>query len=76
MKTLKSLLAFAAVLMIAGNTASADEFGTRDQAKAMLDRAVAVLKADKGRALDLFTSGEGGFINKDLYVFGWGRTGF
>ena len=71
----RTLLLSAAVLMIAGSVASAAEFGTREQAKAMLDRAVAVLKADKARALDLFTSGNGGFKHNDLYVFCMGPDG-
>lgn len=41
----------------------------------MLERAVAVLKADKGRALDLFTYGAGGFIDRDLYVLCMGPDG-
>lgn len=41
----------------------------------MLDRAVTMLESDKNRALDLFTSGHGGFMNKDLYVFCMGRDG-
>ena len=75
MKNLRTVLPFAAALMIAGSVASAAEFGTRDQAKGMLDRAVGMLKADKDRALDLFTSGHGGFKNKDLYVFCMGPDG-
>ena len=39
------------------------------EAKAMLERAIAVLKADKDRALGLFTSGNRGFINHNLSVF-------
>ena len=68
-------LIVAAALMIAAGVTSAAEFGTREQAKAMLERAVAVLKADKDRALDLFTSGDGGFIDRDLYVFCSGPDG-
>lgn len=75
MKNLRTALLLSVVLMIAGSVASAAEFGTRDQAKAMLDRAVGMLKADKDRALDLFTSGHGGFKNKDLYVFCMGSDG-
>ena len=75
MKNLRTMFLFAVVLMIAGGVASAAEFGTREQAKAMLERAVAVLKVDKGRALDLFTSGDGGFIDRDLYVFCGGPDG-
>jgi hypothetical protein len=43
--------------------------GTADEAKAMLMRAVAALKADKAKALDMFNTGEGGFRDRDLYVF-------
>ena len=45
------------------------------EAKAVLERAVAFLKADKDQALDLFTSGNGGFIDRDLYVFCSGPDG-
>ena len=40
-----------------------------DEAKAMLARAVAAVKADKAKALDMFNKGEGGFRDGDLYVF-------
>ena len=75
MKKPITVLMVAVVLMVAAGVAAAAEFGTRDQAKALLDRAVAVLKADKHRALDLFTSGNGGFIYRDLYVFCGGLDG-
>jgi hypothetical protein len=42
--------------------------GTADEAKAMLARAVAAVKADKAKALDMFNNGEGGFRDRDLYV--------
>ena len=45
------------------------QFGTADQAKAMLVKAVAAVKADKTKALDMFNKGEGGFLDRDLYVF-------
>ena len=35
----------------------------------MLERAVAAVKADKTKALDIFNRGEGGFKDRDLYVF-------
>ena len=75
MKKPITVLMVAVVLMVAAGVASAAEFGTREQAKALLERAVAVLKADKDRALDLFTSGNGGFIDRDLYVFCGGPDG-
>ena len=74
MRICNKVLTFA-VLLAMTSAVFATEFGTRDQAKAMLDRAVAMLKADKNRALDLFTSGHGGFKNKDLYVFCMGGDG-
>ena len=32
-------------------------------------KAVAAVKADKAKALDMFNKGEGGFLDRDLYVF-------
>src|SRR6266576_2439773 len=45
------------------------QFGTAAEAKAMLERAVAAVKADKAKALAMFNKGEGGFKDRDLYVF-------
>ena len=50
-------------------TAFAQQHGTADEAKAMLMKAVAAVKADKAKALDMFNKGEGGFLYRDLYVF-------
>ena len=47
----------------------AAQFGTAEEAKAMLDRAIAAVKEDKTKALDMFNKGEGGFKDRDLYVF-------
>jgi hypothetical protein len=57
-----SLLFFAA-------TAQAGQYCTPKEAKAMLQRAVAAVKEDKGKALDMFNKGDGGFKDRDLYVF-------
>src|SRR5271155_238834 len=43
--------------------------GTADEAKAMLMKAVAAVRADEAKALDMFNKGEGGFRDRDLYVF-------
>ncbi len=56
-------------------TAIAAEFGTAAEAKAMLEKAVAALKADKAKALGMFTKGEGGFKDRDLYPFCGGADG-
>ena len=45
------------------------KYGTADEAKAMLSKAVAAVKADKTKALDMFNKGEGGFSDRDLYPF-------
>jgi signal transduction histidine kinase len=45
------------------------QFGSEQEAKAMLEKAVAAVKADKVKALELFNKGEGGFRDRDLYVF-------
>ena len=42
---------------------------TPEQAMAMLARAVAAVKADKTKALAMFSTGEGGFLDEDLYPY-------
>ena len=69
MKTLKTLVLAAVCSCFLGMPSFADEFGTREEAAALLERAIALVRIDKNRALDLFTSGEGGLIQKDLYIF-------
>jgi Single Cache domain 2 len=60
-----------AVILVLSSTASvwAADFGTAEEAKAMLERAVAAMKEDEAKALDMFNKGEGGFKDRDLYVF-------
>ena len=62
---------FMIVATVSALTLSATAFaqGTADQAKAMLTKAVAAVKADKAKALDEFNNGTGGFLQGDLYVF-------
>ena len=43
--------------------------GTAQEAQAMLTKAVAAVKADKAKAIDMFVKGEGGFLVGDLYPF-------
>ena len=45
------------------------QFGTEKEARAMLERAVAAMKEDKDKALEMFNKGEAGFRDRDLYVF-------
>ena len=56
-------------------TAIAAEFGTAAEAKGLLERAVAAVKTDKAKALAMFTKGEGGFKDRDLYPFCGGPDG-
>ena len=61
--------AYIALLVLAAAPARAAQSGTADEARAMLEKAVAAVKADKTKALDMFNKGEGGFKDRDLYVF-------
>ena len=45
------------------------QYDNAEEAKAMLMKAVAAVKADKTKALDMFNKGEGGFLDRDLYPF-------
>ncbi len=56
-------------------TAWSAEFGTPGEAKAMLEKAVAAVKTDKTKALGMFTKGEGGFKDRDLYPYCGGPDG-
>ena len=56
-------------------TAIAAEYGTPAEAKAMLEKAVVAVKADKAKALEMFTKGEGGFKDRDLYPYCGGPDG-
>jgi signal transduction histidine kinase len=62
-----------AALMAA--SAWAADFGTAAEAKAMLEKAVVAVKADKAAALAQFAKGEGGFKDRDLYPFCGGPDG-
>jgi signal transduction histidine kinase len=62
--------AVASVVLALGGVALAQaKFGTAAEAKAMLEKAVAAVKADKAKAIDMFIKGEGGFKDRDLYPF-------
>lgn len=67
-RTFMIAVASAASLVIAP-TVFTQRYGTAEQAKAMLMRAVAAVKADKAKALEMFNKGEGGFRDGDLYPF-------
>ena len=51
-------LHIALLFAVVGPTRAA-QYGTPDEAKAMLERAVAAVKEDKAKALDMFNKGRG-----------------
>jgi len=68
-RTLMIAAACATVLMASPTAFAQGQFGTADEAKAMLVKTVAAVKADKTKTLDLINKGEGGFLDRDLYPF-------
>ena len=71
----KVLVTIAAIAAFAATAAAQGQFGTSAEAKAMLEKAVAAVKADKAKALTDFQAGAGGFKDRDLYVFCAGSDG-
>jgi signal transduction histidine kinase len=63
------------VMLTAAVAAVAGEYGTPEEAKAMLEKAVAAVKENKAQALEMFTKGEGGFKQGDLYPYCGGPDG-
>jgi signal transduction histidine kinase len=57
-----------ALLFAAMGTTHAGQYGTPEEAKALLEKAVVAVKQDKAKALEMFNKGEGGFKDRDLYV--------
>jgi signal transduction histidine kinase len=72
---MKKALAFVAAALLASVAAGAGDKGTPEEAKALLDKAVAAVKADEAKALAKFNDPKGGFIDRDLYVFCFGQDG-
>jgi hypothetical protein len=64
-----ALAATAALLTTTLAHAQKGEFGTAAEAKAMLEKAAAAVKADKAKALKSFNEGAEGFKDRDLYPF-------
>jgi len=75
--TMKKAIVFStitvATLLAGAWTASAAD-GTAAEAKAMLDRAVTELKSNESAALEKFNKPDGGFRDRDLYVFCFNTT--
>src|SRR4030095_1595131 len=56
------------LVAVATGAAAQGQFGSASEAKAMLEKAVAELKANEAAALVKFNKGESGFKDRDLYV--------
>jgi signal transduction histidine kinase len=68
-------MAATAALAMAATAFAQAQYGSAAEAKALLDKAVAAVKADKTKALADFNAGAGGFKDRDLYVFCAGPDG-
>ncbi len=53
------IAACAAILLAPAVSVQAAQYGTAEEAKAMLERAAAAVKEDKAKALDMFNKGPG-----------------
>lgn len=67
-KILLPLVALVGAFSFSG-IANAQQSGTATEAKALLGKAVAAVKADQAAALAKFDDPNGGFKDRDLYVF-------
>ena len=81
MKLTKFVIAMALpiVMLFSAGMACAGDHGTAAEAKAMLDKAVAAVKADEAKAIAGFIADakakDGDFFDRDLYVFCGGPDG-
>lgn len=68
-------VAVVAAASLASGSALGADFGTKAEARAMLDAVVAAVKEDKKQALADFTAGKGQFKDRDLYPYCGGPDG-
>jgi len=72
-KRILTLVTLVAALSV-GNVAGAQQSGTADEAKALLAKAATAVKTDRAGALAKFDAPNGGFKDRDLYVFCFDRS--
>ena len=75
MTHLRFLFIFSFTVIVNSGPVHASEFGTPEEARVMLERAVAALQKDKSAALEAFNKKDGGYRDRDLYVFCAGPDG-
>jgi hypothetical protein len=63
------IAAVSAVIALSPAALGQQTAGTAEEARAMLMKALAAVRAYEAKALDMFNKGEGGFRDRDLYVF-------
>ncbi len=73
--SLKFFMGLSLALSLSTGVAFAAEYGTPEEAKAMLEKAVVAMQEDQAAALAMFSAGEGGFKEKDLYPYCGGPDG-
>lgn len=71
----KLLIAVSMTAWLASGPTFAAAQGSASEAKSMLQKAVAAIKADKAKALDQISLGANGFRDRDLYPFCGGPDG-
>ncbi len=64
----------ALALVLLSTPVRAQSFGTAAEAKAMLEKATAELKAGEAAALAKFNNKDGSFRDRDLYVFCYNKS--
>src|SRR5687767_7328733 len=72
---MKKALATAVAGVFLSVAAGAADKGTPEEGKAMLDRAIAAVRADEAQALAAFNEPKGGYVDRDLYVFCFDKDG-
>lgn len=75
MKKLFTAIFAAALVMAATGAVWAAEFGTPEEAEAMVKKAVAEIKANKEKALAEISNPKGKFVDRDLYIFVYDMKG-
>jgi hypothetical protein len=74
-QTKRFLIAVALVgALNVGHVAGAQQSGTADEAKTLLAKAATAVKTDEAGALARFAASNGGFKDRDLYVFCFDRN--
>lgn len=69
MKRSSLLMALVFAAAVPSGAALSADLGTAQEARAMLDRAVAEMKKDSAAAIAKFNRPDGGFRDRDLYTF-------